>query len=294
MPPGRIASGTLPADETDRDLAQRAVAAETEHRLAAAGAARFGGERRGVAAARWWAATATSKPAGGEQVARSRGRAPPQRRPPPEAGFQIRSAGRVTRERRGEMRLAVDCHQSEPVRTAAQKRVGADELRRDPEVPVGALGRHPPARRALQEAFLDQERLVDVLERAAVLADRGGDRLDAGGTALVVLDQRDQDLAVDLVEAELVDLEQSRARAAPRRRRCEPSPSTCAKSRTRRSRRLAMRGVPRLRPAIVELPSLVERDREQARRAHQDLRPGDRDGRSRADGRCRSARAAAR
>ena len=81
-------------------------------------------------------------------------------------------------------------------------------------MPVGALGCHPPARRALQEAFLDQERLVDVLERAAILADRRRDRLDPGGPALVVLDQRGQDLAVDLVEAELVDLERILVRSA--------------------------------------------------------------------------------
>ena len=73
---------------------------------------------------------------------------------------------------------------------------------------VGAAGGDAAARGALEESLLDQVGLVEVLERPGVLADRDGQRLDAGGAAVVVLDQRAQDLAVDVVEAELVDLEQ--------------------------------------------------------------------------------------
>ena len=67
--------------------------------------------------------------------------------------------------------------------------------------------------------------------------------------------QRAEDGAVDLVEAALVDAEQRQAVAGRCRRRSAPSARTSAKSRTRRSRRLAMRGVPRLRRAISHAPS---------------------------------------
>ena len=43
------------------------------------------------------------------------------------------------------------------------------------EVVVGPRRRHAAARRAIEEADLDQERLVDVLDRVAFLADRRGD-----------------------------------------------------------------------------------------------------------------------
>ena len=59
-----------------------------------------------------------------------------------------------------------------------------------------------------------------------------------------------EDGPVDLVEPALVDAEQRQAVAGRRRRSIVPSPRTSAKSRTRRSSRLAMRGVPRLRRAI--------------------------------------------
>src|SRR5688572_17557698 len=81
--------------------------------------------------------------------------------------------------------------------------------RRVPEMLVSPPRGDPRARRALQEPLLDEEGLVEVLDRAALLADRGGDRLDAGRTATILLDDRAQDLAVDLVEAVLVHLQQT-------------------------------------------------------------------------------------
>src|SRR5262249_35146230 len=68
-------------------------------------------------------------------------------------------------------------------------------------------------RRALEEPLLDQVGLVEVLERPAVLTDSGGEGVEPGGTAVVVLDQGAEDLAVDLVEAVLVDLEEREATA---------------------------------------------------------------------------------
>src|SRR5438445_4461108 len=44
------------------------------------------------------------------------------------------------------------------------------------QVAIGGGGSHPSARRSLQEACLDQVRLVEVLESAAVFSHRGGDR----------------------------------------------------------------------------------------------------------------------
>ena len=61
---------------------------------------------------------------------------------------------------------------------------------------------------ALEKADLDQEGLVDVLDRVLFLADRRGDRVEADRAAAELLDDRAQQLAVDLVEAVLVDLEQ--------------------------------------------------------------------------------------
>ena len=64
------------------------------------------------------------------------------------------------------------------------------------------------ARRALQEAELEQVRLVDVLDRVRLLADRGGERREADRAAVELLDDRPQQRAVDALEPALVDLEQ--------------------------------------------------------------------------------------
>ena len=208
-----------------------------------------GRKRRGVARLGGGRRPSTSKPPAASARADLAAARSPRRRPPPEAGFQIRSAGRVTVGMRRRWRSAAASERS--LKKSRRRRLG-----RDPEMPVGALGGDPAARRALQEAFLDQERLVDVLERAAVLADRGGDRLDAGGAAA--------GSARSAWSGSCGRPRRSRARrprAASSARRAAARvdarrrPSTCAKSRTRRSRRLAMRGVPRLRRAISAPPS---------------------------------------
>ena len=100
--------------------------------------------------------------------------------------------------------------------------------------------------------------------------------------------------AVDLVEAELVDPEQRQAVARGRRASMVPSPRTSAKSRTRRSRRLAMRGVPRSARAISPAPSAsMATPRMPAARVDDRLElVGGRS--SRAGRRARSGRAAAR
>ena len=70
---------------------------------------------------------------------------------------------------------------------------------------VGARRGDAAARRAGQQAAADQVRLEHVFERVLGLVDHRGEGLEADGVA--ALDQRAQQLAVDLFEAEVVDAE---------------------------------------------------------------------------------------
>ena len=118
-------------------------------------------------------------------------------------------------------------------------------------------GDQPAARRALEEALLDEERLDDLLDGVARLRQRRGERLDADRPAAIVLGDDREIAAVHGVEAGGIHFE---LRAAPCRRACGRSCRrlpTWAKSRTRRSSRPAMRGVPRERRAISLAPSGV-------------------------------------
>ena len=62
---------------------------------------------------------------------------------------------------------------------------------------------HPAARRALDEAELEKEWLVDVHDRVGVLGDGGCQRLQPDRPAIELLNDRAQDLVVDVVEAQL-------------------------------------------------------------------------------------------
>src|SRR5436853_1175648 len=90
----------------------------------------------------------------------------------------------------------------------SEQRPGGAGGRRIPHVLVGAAGGDPAAGRALEEALLDEVGLVEVFERPPVLTHGDGQRLDAGRAAVVVLDEGAQDLAIQVVEAELVHLQQ--------------------------------------------------------------------------------------
>jgi hypothetical protein len=123
--------------------------------------------------------------------------------------------------------------------TAIQPDGGVALVRED-----AALGR------PLQVALLDEEGLVDLLQRLGLLADGDGDRAHADRAAAVVLGHDAQHPLVHLVEAGGVDLEEleaGRGHVAGDRRR--PARSW-AKSRTKLIRLLATRGVPRARLAI--------------------------------------------
>ena len=72
---------------------------------------------------------------------------------------------------------------------------------------VRALGGDAAARRAIEESGLQEERLVQVLDAALVLAGRRRQRLETDGTPVVLLDDRAQEFPVHALEAGLVDPE---------------------------------------------------------------------------------------
>src|ERR687898_3040446 len=66
----------------------------------------------------------------------------------------------------------------------------------EPEVGEGGRGGDPAARRAHQEAPLDEERLVDVLDGLGLLADADGQRGEPHGTTAEALADGRQDRPV--------------------------------------------------------------------------------------------------
>jgi hypothetical protein len=119
---------------------------------------------------------------------------------------------------------------------------------------VGEAGGDAAAGGAVEEADLDEEGFVDLFEGVLLFGERGGQRVEADRAAVVFLDDGAEQAAVELVEAVGVDLEHFEGGLAVGRSMW-PAARTWAKSRTRRSRRLAMRGVPRERMAISAAPS---------------------------------------
>src|SRR5207247_10231617 len=63
-------------------------------------------------------------------------------------------------------------------------------------------------RRSHQVAFRDEDRLVDALDGVALLGHRGGERLDPDRPSREAVDDGEQQRAVHLVEARLVDVEE--------------------------------------------------------------------------------------
>src|SRR4051794_40986287 len=76
------------------------------------------------------------------------------------------------------------------------------------EVRAAVLRDDAAARRALDEAELEQVRLVDILDRVGLLTERNGERREADRAAAEALDDRAQQLAVDAFQTELVHLVQ--------------------------------------------------------------------------------------
>src|SRR5947207_4410881 len=76
-----------------------------------------------------------------------------------------------------------------------------------PEMSEGMRGQQPSARGALDEALLDQERLDDLLDGVARLGKRRSDRLDADGTAAVILRDRREVTAVHRIQSRAIHLQ---------------------------------------------------------------------------------------
>ena len=85
-------------------------------------------------------------------------------------------------------------------------------------MPVGEGRRDASLRRPLDEARLEEKRLVEVLERPFVLAEGVREGREADRPAAEPLDHRRQDLPVDLVEPVVVHLELVERRLRPRER----------------------------------------------------------------------------
>ena len=63
------------------------------------------------------------------------------------------------------------------------------------------------ARRTLDKALFDQIRLIHILYRAGIFAHRRSDCVQAHRTAFELIDDRAQQLVVDLVQTERVDIQ---------------------------------------------------------------------------------------
>ena len=88
------------------------------------------------------------------------------------------------------------------------KSVPALRRRLDAAVAIAGLGDRAAARRALQEAAHDEVGLVDVHDRVGFLAERHGQRVEPHRPAVELVADGEQDVAVELVEAFVVDLEE--------------------------------------------------------------------------------------
>src|SRR5229473_5764542 len=76
------------------------------------------------------------------------------------------------------------------------------------EVPIRLQRRHPPAGSALEKPFLEQIGFVHVLDGTFFFTDGRGDGFDTDWPAIKLLDDREQNGAVHLVEAGLIHLQQ--------------------------------------------------------------------------------------
>src|SRR5688572_15754357 len=66
---------------------------------------------------------------------------------------------------------------------------------------------HPTTRRPLEEAELEEVRLVHVLDRVGLLPERHGERGQPNRTAAELPENRVQQIAIRALEPDLVDLE---------------------------------------------------------------------------------------
>ena len=98
---------------------------------------------------------------------------------------------------------------------------------------IGKLRHFTSTRSPFHKTFFDQERFIHFLNSARIFAQSGSNGCQTDRTAFKLVYDGTKYLVVYLIQTILVDF-------------------TCAKSRTRRSKALAIRGVPRLRDAISD------------------------------------------
>ena len=93
-------------------------------------------------------------------------------------------------------------------RHALEETVGRRGLHPAADVLPPELGDDAAPRRALQEAELEKVRLVHVLDRVRLLAERDGERRETHGPAAELEEHRLEKIAVGSLQAELVHLEE--------------------------------------------------------------------------------------
>ena len=74
---------------------------------------------------------------------------------------------------------------------------------------IGEAGGDAAAGGSVEEANLNEEGFVDLLQRVLLLGQGGGECVEADRPAVVLLDDGAQQAAVEFVEAVSVDLEQA-------------------------------------------------------------------------------------
>jgi hypothetical protein len=72
---------------------------------------------------------------------------------------------------------------------------------------VSELSGDASAGSAVQESDLDEERLVDFFDGVRFFSKNGAERVEADGASLIFLDDGEEELAIDFVEAVAIDLE---------------------------------------------------------------------------------------
>ena len=107
---------------------------------------------------------------------------------------------------------------------------------------------------AVQQPELHQVRLVDFFDRVFFLAERGGDRIQAHRAAEIFLDNSQHQVAVDFVEAVLVNAEH-RERVARNTERDVALGAHFGEIADAAQQAIGERGVPRLRRAISAAPA---------------------------------------
>src|SRR5690349_24744990 len=76
-----------------------------------------------------------------------------------------------------------------------------------PKMPIRERGCDAAALGTLKKPVLHEKRLVDLLDRRRVLADRGADVVQAYRTSLELLNDRLEDPGIHVVQAKLVDVD---------------------------------------------------------------------------------------